>query len=57
MIKTNPQILEEMMKKSRGGQAETDTNKRDKQDNLIRTRSRNLMLVRDFPISKVFLLD
>jgi hypothetical protein len=55
MIKTNPKILEETMKKGRGGQAETDPNKRDKQDNLTRTRSRNLMLAGDFPISKVLL--
>jgi hypothetical protein len=30
MIKTNPKILEETMKKSGGGQAETGPNKRDK---------------------------
>jgi hypothetical protein len=30
MIKTNPEILEETMKKSRGGQAETSPNKRNK---------------------------
>jgi hypothetical protein len=30
MIKTNPKILEETMKKSRGGQAETGPNKRNK---------------------------
>jgi hypothetical protein len=57
MIKTNPKILEEMMKKSRGGQAETSPNKRDKQDDLTRTKSRNPMLARDLPISKVLLLD
>jgi hypothetical protein len=34
MIKTNPEILEEMMKKSRGGQAEIGPKKRQKQDNL-----------------------
>jgi hypothetical protein len=44
MIKTNPEILEETMKKSRGGQAEIGPNKRDKQDDLTRTRSRNPML-------------
>jgi hypothetical protein len=54
-IKTNPEILEETMKKSRGRQAETGPNKRDKQNNLTRTRSRNLMLAGDFPISKVLL--
>jgi hypothetical protein len=57
MIKTNPEILEEMMKKSRGGQAEIGPKKRQKQDNLTRTRSRNPMLAGDFPISKVLLLD
>jgi hypothetical protein len=57
MIKTNPEILEETMKKSRGRQAETGPNKRDKQNNLTRTRSRNPMLAGDFPISKVLLLD
>jgi hypothetical protein len=57
MIKTNPKILEEMMKKSRGKQVETGLNKRDKQNNLTRTRSRNPILVGDFPISKVLLLD
>jgi hypothetical protein len=30
MIKTNPKILEEIMKKSRGRKAETGLNKRDK---------------------------
>jgi ribosomal protein L22 len=57
MIKTNPKILEETMKKSRGRQAETGPNKRDKQNNLTRTRSRNPMLAGNFPISKVLLLD
>jgi hypothetical protein len=57
MIKTNPRILEETMKKRRGRQAETGPNKRDKQNNLTRTRSRNPMLAADFPISKVLLLD
>jgi hypothetical protein len=45
------------MKKSRGGQAETSSNKRDKQDNLTRTRSRNPVLAWDLPISKILLLD
>jgi hypothetical protein len=57
MIKTNPEILEEAMKKSRGRKAEIGPNKRDKQNNLTRTRSRNPMLARDFPISQVLLLD
>jgi hypothetical protein len=55
MIKTNLEILEETMKKSGGGQAETGLNKRDKKENLTRTRSRNPMLVGNFPISKVLL--
>jgi hypothetical protein len=46
-----------MMKKRRGGEAETSPNQRDKQEDLTRTRSRNLMLARDLPISKVLLLD
>jgi hypothetical protein len=45
------------MKKSRDGQAETSSNKRDKQDNLTRTRSRNPMLARDLLIGKILLLD
>jgi hypothetical protein len=57
MIKTNLKILEETMKKSQGRQAETGSNKRDKQNNLTRTRSRNPMLAEDFPISKVLFLD
>jgi hypothetical protein len=57
MIKTNLEILEEAMKKSRGRQAETGPNKIDKQNNLTRTRSRNLMLARDFLISQILLLD
>jgi hypothetical protein len=36
--------MKEMMKKSRSGQAETDSNKRDKKNNLTRTRSRYLVL-------------
>jgi hypothetical protein len=51
MIKTNPKILEETMKKSRGRQAEIGPNKRDKQNNLTKTRSRNPMLAENFPIS------
>jgi hypothetical protein len=45
------------MKKSRGGQAEASSNKRDKQDNLTRTRSRNPVLAWDLPIGKILLLD
>jgi hypothetical protein len=36
--------MKEMMKKSIGGQAEASSNKRDKQDDLTKTRSRNPML-------------
>jgi hypothetical protein len=57
MIKTNPEILEETMKKSRDRQAKIGPNKRDKHNNLTRTRSRNPMLDRDFPISQVLFLD
>jgi hypothetical protein len=45
------------MKKSRGRQAEIGSNKRDKQDNLTRTRSRNPVLAWNLPISKILLLD
>jgi hypothetical protein len=45
------------MKKGRSRQAEASSNKRDKKDDLIRTRSRNPMLAEDLPISKVLLLD
>jgi hypothetical protein len=37
-------IMKDTMKKSRSGQAETGSNKRDKQNNLTRTRSRNSVL-------------
>jgi hypothetical protein len=57
MIKTNPEILKETVKKSRGRQAQASPNKRDKQNNLTRTRSRNPMLAGDLPINKVLLLD
>jgi hypothetical protein len=45
------------MKKSRGRQAETSSNKRDKWDNITRTRSRNPVLAQDLPIGKILLLD
>jgi hypothetical protein len=45
------------MKKSRRGQAETVSNERDKQNNLTRTRSRNLVLALDLPVSEALLLD
>jgi hypothetical protein len=49
--------MKEMLKKSRGGQAETSWNKIDKQDNLTRTRTRNPVLAWDLPIGKILLLD
>jgi hypothetical protein len=45
------------MKGSRGRQAETSSDKRDKQDDLTRTRSRNPVLARYLSINKVLLLD
>jgi hypothetical protein len=45
------------MKKSRDRQAEISSNKRDKQDNLTRTRTRNPVLAWDLPIGKILLLD
>jgi hypothetical protein len=45
------------MKKSRSGQAETGSNKRGKENNLTRTRSRNSVLVWDLPVSEALLLD
>jgi hypothetical protein len=49
--------MEKTMKKGRSRQAEASSNKRDKKDDLTRTRSRNPMLARDFSINKVLLLD
>jgi hypothetical protein len=46
-----------MMKKGKSRQAEASSNERDKKDDLTRTRSRNPMLARDLPISKVLVLD
>jgi hypothetical protein len=45
------------MKKSRSGQAETGSNKRDKQNNLTRTRSRNPVLAWDLLVSEALLLN
>jgi hypothetical protein len=49
--------MEKTMKKGRSRQAEASLNERDKKDDLTKTRSRNLMLAEDLPISKVLLLD
>jgi hypothetical protein len=49
--------MKKTMKKSRSRQAEASSNKRDKHDDLTRTRSRNSMLAWDLSISKVLLLD
>jgi hypothetical protein len=49
--------MEKTMKKGRSRQAEASSNERDKKDDLTKTRSRNPMLTRDLPISKVLLLD
>jgi hypothetical protein len=47
--------MEETMKKGRSRQAKASSNERDKKDYLTRTRSRNSMLAKDLPISKVLL--
>jgi hypothetical protein len=57
VVQRNAKIIEETMKKGRSRQAEASSNKRDKKDDLTRTRSRNPMLAGDLPISKVLLLD
>ena len=57
VVQRNAKIMEETMKKGRSRQAEASSNERDKKDDLTRTRSRNPMLVRDLPISKVLVLD
>jgi hypothetical protein len=44
VVQRNIKIIKETIKKSRGGQAETSSKERDKQDNLTKTRSRNLVL-------------
>jgi hypothetical protein len=44
VVQRNAEIIKETMKKSRSGQAEASSNKRDKHDDLTRTRSRNPML-------------
>jgi hypothetical protein len=44
VVQRDIKIIKETMKKSRSGQAETGSNKRDKQNNLTRTRSRNPVL-------------
>jgi hypothetical protein len=57
VVQRNAEIMEETMKKDRSKEAEASLNERDKKDDLTRTRSRNPMLAKDFPISKVLLLD
>jgi hypothetical protein len=57
VVQRNAEIIEETMKKGRSRQAEASLNERDKKDDLTRTRSRNPMLARDLPISKVLVLD
>jgi hypothetical protein len=57
VVQRNIEIMEETMKKGRSRQAEDSSNKRDKKDDLTRTRSRNPMLAEDLSISKVLLLD
>jgi hypothetical protein len=57
VVQRNAEIMEETMKKGRSKQAEASLNKRDKNDDLTSTRSRNPMLVGDLPFSKVLLLD
>jgi hypothetical protein len=57
VVQRNNKIMKETMKKSRGAQAETSSNKRDKHDNLTGTRSRNPVMAWDLPISKILLLD
>jgi hypothetical protein len=55
VVQRNAKIMEEMMKKGRSRQGEASSNERDKKDYLTRTRSRNPMLAKDLPISKVLL--
>jgi hypothetical protein len=45
VVQRNTEIMKETMKKSRSRQVEASSNKRDKEDDLSRTRSRNPMLV------------
>jgi hypothetical protein len=57
VVQRNTKIMKETMKKSRSRQPEASLNKRDKQDDLTRTRSRNPMLAYNLPISKFLILD
>jgi hypothetical protein len=57
VVQRNAKIMEETMKKGRSRQAEASSNERDKKDDFTRTKSRNLILVRDLLISKVLVLD
>jgi hypothetical protein len=57
VVQRNTEIMEETMKKGTSRQAEASSNKRDKKDDLTRTRSRNPMLAGYLSISKVLLLD
>jgi hypothetical protein len=57
VVQRNTEIMKETMKKGGSRQIEANSNERDKKDDLTRTRSRNPMLARDLPISKVLLLD
>jgi hypothetical protein len=57
VLQRNAEIMEETMKKGKSRQAEASSNERDKKDDLTRTRSRNLILVKDLLISKVLVLD
>jgi hypothetical protein len=57
VVQSDIKIMKETMKKSRSGQAETGSNKRDKQNNLTRTRSRNPVLAWDLLVSEALLLN
>ena len=57
MVQTNPEITKKLMKESGSRKAKSGADKRNKKDNLTRTRGRNPMLARNSPFSDDFALD
>jgi hypothetical protein len=57
VVQRNAEIMERTMKKGRSRQAKASSNETATKDDLTRTRTRNPMLAKDLPISKVLLLD
>jgi hypothetical protein len=57
MVQGNLKVIKKAMKKSKGGKAESSTNKGNKKNNLTGTWSWDPVLARGLPIGKLFVLD